>query len=202
MAYGQAYLHLEGRRLRTLMHEWLQVENERSDFQVQAREQEISLTIAPLEIKLRVDRIDRLADGSQLIIDYKSGRCDVKDWLGDRPSKPQLLLYGIATATDQRAQAVSALGFAQVRARDCAYVGAGSVAAAPGIRTDIVKLVGEKIQAEDWESLNKAWREILEQLVANFVAGDAAVDPLSTSSCSYCGLESFCRIGEETEIAQ
>jgi hypothetical protein len=81
-------------------------------------------------------------------------------------------------------------------------VGAGSAAAAPGIRTDIVKLVGEKNQAEDWESLNRAWREVLEQLVENFVAGDAAVDPLSPSSCSYCGLESFCRIGEQTEIAE
>jgi ATP-dependent helicase/DNAse subunit B len=186
---------LEGRRLQALMHEWLEVENERSDFQVQAREHEISLKIAPLEITLRVDRIDRLADGSQLIIDYKSGRCDVGDWLGERPAKPQLLLYGIAAATDAQAPPVSALAFARVRARDCAYVGAGRIEAAPGIRTDIVKLVGEKIQAEDWDSLNSAWREILEQLVANFVAGDAAVDPLSPSSCSYCGLQSFCRIG-------
>ncbi len=202
LAHGNAYLSLEGRRLQQLLQEWIQVEKDRTQFSVHAREQDVSLSIEPLEIQLRVDRVDQLADGSLMIIDYKSGRGDVKDWLGERPSKPQLLLYGVAASVDENSPTVSALAFAQVRARDCGYRGAGSVAAAAGIRTDIEKLVEGKNPAQDWQSLNENWREILKQLVADFVIGQAQVSPLAPDSCSYCGLESLCRIGLEEDLVQ
>ena len=198
---GQGYLALEGQRLQALLGEWVQIERQRSEFIVLAREQDVSLTLGPLEIKLRADRIDQLADGSQFIIDYKSGRSDVKDWLGDRPAKPQLLLYCMASGQEPNSSDVSALGFAQVRPGDSGYIGAGRVDAAPGIRTDIVKLVGEESQVEDWQDLNVVWWETLQRLVDNFVAGDAEVDPKGASSCSYCGLDSLCRIGDDREAS-
>jgi len=193
---GEAYLQLEQQRLISLLKEWLAVERQRSAFIVQAREQDCALTIAPLEIRLRVDRIDQLPDGSQVIIDYKSGRSSVRDWLGDRPSKPQLLLYGLAANSDTGSPAVAALSFAQVRPRDCSFVGIGREPAAPGIRDDVRKLTGD---LEDWDSLNTRWREILEALVAGFINGEARIDPLSPSSCNYCGLEALCRIGDVRE---
>jgi ATP-dependent helicase/nuclease subunit B len=198
---GQGYLALEGQRLQALLGEWVQIERQRSEFIVLAREQDVSLTLGPLEIKLRADRIDQLADGSQFIIDYKSGRSDVKDWLGDRPAKPQLLLYCMASGQEPNSSDVSSLGFAQVRPGDSGYIGAGRVDAAPGIRTDIVKLVGEESQVEDWQDLNVVWWETLQRLVDNFVAGDAEVDPKGASSCSYCGLDSLCRIGDDREAS-
>ena len=151
------------------------------------------------ELKIGKKISIQLADGSQLIIDYKSGRSTANDWLGQRPAKPQLLLYGIASEADPQGRSVAALSFAQVRPRDCTYAGAGSVEAAPGIRTDIAKLVGDKLPADDWDSLNQVWRHTLEQLVQNFVAGDARVDPLGLGSCSYCGLQPLCRVGEDRD---
>ncbi|MFK8048815.1 MAG: PD-(D/E)XK nuclease family protein [Halioglobus sp.] len=206
LAHGSGYLALEGRRLQQLLAQWILVEKEREQFSVYAREEDVSLRIEPLEIRLRVDRIDQLADGSLMIIDYKSGRSAVKDWLGDRPSKPQLLLYGIAASdarsTEADVPALSALAFAQVRARDCAYRGVGSLEAAAGVRTDIEKLVEGTNPAHDWQSLNDNWRQTLEQLVADFVAGEAQVSPLEPNSCTYCGLQSFCRIGLDEDLAQ
>lgn len=202
LAHGNAYLVLEGRRLQQLLHEWIPIEKDRAAFVVQAREQDVSLRIEPLEIQLRVDRIDQLADGSLMIIDYKSGRSDAKDWLGERPSKPQLLLYGVAASLEENAPEVSALAFAQVRTRDCCYRGAGAVEAAPGIRTDIEKLVEGKNLAQDWQSLNDNWREILQRLVAEFIAGQAQVSPLAPDSCSYCGLNPLCRIGMDQDMVQ
>ncbi|MFT5334217.1 MAG: putative DNA repair protein [Halioglobus sp.] len=202
LAHGNAYLSLEGRRLQQLLHEWIPVEKDRAAFVVQAREQDVSLRIEPLEIQLRVDRIDQLADGSLMIIDYKSGRSDAKDWLGERPSKPQLLLYGVAASLEENTPEVSALAFAQVRTRDCGYRGAGAVEAATGIRTDIEKLVEGKNLAQDWQSLNENWRQILERLVAEFVDGQAQVSPLAPDSCSYCGLNALCRIGMDQDMAQ
>lgn len=187
---GAAYWRLEAQRLSSLLREWLAVEKLRADFVVSQRELDVSLPLGQLQLRLRVDRIDKLADGSLMIIDYKSGRSKVQDWLGERPAKPQLLLYGIAAPG-----AASVLAFAQLRPRDSKFVGLGSVAAAPGIGTDIARLAQERMQATDWESLNQCWQANLERLAAEFVAGAARVDPLATSSCSWCGLQPLCRVG-------
>jgi len=186
---GSAYWRLEGQRLGGLLCEWLAVERQRSTFVVLQREEDITLQLAQLQIRLRVDRIDQLPDGSQVIIDYKSGISKVQDWLGDRPVRPQLLMYGIAAPGS-----AAALAFAQVRPRECRFNGLGEVAAAPGIATDIPKVVKERMEAHDWQSLNERWRENLERLAQAFVAGDSKVDPLAPASCTWCGLQPLCRI--------
>jgi probable DNA repair protein len=187
---GPAYWRLEGQRLASLLHEWLAVERQRGDFQVSQREQDVALSLGGLQLRLRVDRIDQLPDGSRVIIDYKSGISKVQDWLGDRPAKPQLLLYGVAAPG-----AAAALAFAQVRPRDARFVGLGRIEAAPGIATDIGRQVQGHTDAGDWESLNEYWRANLERLAAEFVAGRAGVDPLAAASCTWCGLQPLCRVG-------
>jgi probable DNA repair protein len=191
---GAAYWELEGQRLAGLLHDWLGIERQRGDFVVHQLEADLSLALGPLELNLRVDRVDELPDGSRFIIDYKSGTSRLQDWLGERPAKPQLLLYGVAEPG-----AASALAFAQLRSRDSKFVGMGRVQAAPGIRTDIEKLARGNGEVEDWEQLNAAWRDNLLRLAAEFVAGDAAVDPLAPASCTWCGLQPLCRIGSAQE---
>ena len=186
---GAGYWQLEEQRLHALLLEWLVVERERSAFCVESREADIVLELAQLQIRLRVDRVDRLPDGGRVIIDYKSGTSNIQHWLGERPERPQLLLYGIAAPGE-----AAALAFAQVKSRNCRYVGLGEVAAAPGIRTDIEKVVGNKVDAGDWHTLNEHWRATLEQLAQAFVDGGAAVDPLSPNSCTWCGLQPLCRV--------
>lgn len=194
---GESYWQLESKRLASLLHEWLGVERQRSTFVVVQREQDVTLELAHLKIRLRVDRVDQLPDGSRVIIDYKSGKSNVHDWLGERPAKPQLLLYSIAEP-----DGAAALAFAQVRPRACRYIGLGAVEAAAGISTDIPRAVKTAMDAQDWISLNARWRENLERLANEFVAGDAQVDPLSTSSCTWCGLQSLCRIDAQQEILE
>lgn len=194
-----AYWRLEQQRLAALLREWLLVERQRVAFAVVQREHDVTFALAQLQIRLRVDRVDELQDGSRIIIDYKSGASRVQDWLGDRPASPQLLLYGIA-----QPESVAALAFAQVRPRDCRYTGLGQVAAAPGISTDIPRAVSARMDATDWSSLQARWRANLERLANEFVAGEAAVDPLTPASCTWCGLQSLCRIAriEDTREAQ
>ena len=173
------------------------MERQRSAFSVVQREQDITLQLAQLHIKLRVDRVDQLPDGSRVIIDYKSGTCTVQDWLGDRPARPQLLLYGCAEP-----DTAAALAFAQVQPRNCRYVGLGRIAPASGISTDISRAAKSRMNAQDWPTLNERWRETLERLATAFVAGEAQVDPLAPSTCTWCGLQSLCRVDMAAEILE
>ena len=188
---GQACLNLEKTRLTSLLREWLQVERQREEgFTVAAREEKMSVTLGRLTLRLQVDRVDTLAGGGNAIIDYKSSVSRVGDWLGRRPPKPQLLLYGLAVAEQP-----VALSFAQVRARESKFVGLGDNGFAPGVTTDVVRAVKGKLMADDWQSLNGVWRAQLEKLAEDFLAGEAAVDPLASNSCTWCGLQSLCRVG-------
>lgn len=188
---GSAYWRLEQQRLGALLHEWLEVERQRDAFTVAQREVDMTLELAGLPIRMRVDRVDELADGSRMIIDYKSGKSSVKDWLGDRPAKPQLPLYSIAEPAT-----VASLAFASVRARECRFVGLGQTATAPGIGTDLSRVIDSATGTGDWAELNEHWRSTLERLAYEFVAGEAQVDPLAPSSCDWCGLQPLCRIDD------
>jgi ATP-dependent helicase/nuclease subunit B len=198
---GTGYWRLEEQRIISLLHEWLSVERQRSAFIVAERELDMTLELAQLQIRLRVDRVDQLPDGSRVIIDYKSGRSSVQDWLGKRPARPQLLLYSIAEP-----ESVAGLAFATVRPRECRYTGLGRVAAAPGIGTDLGRVVDPAIGVNNWAELNESWRQTLERLAHEFVAGDAQVDPLTPASCTWCGLQPLCRvddwIDENAELTQ
>jgi hypothetical protein len=187
-AVSPAWIELEGARLETLLSQWLAVERQREAFRVAATEEDLYLRLEALELRLRVDRIDRLPDGSALIIDYKSGACSLGDWLGERPAKPQLLLYGVAGG-----ETPAALGFARLRIDDCAFIGAGEIAAAPGIRTDIAGLVRGGWEIDSWQALNVRWRGQLQDLAREFLAGEARVDP-QVGACTWCGLQALCRV--------
>ncbi len=195
---GAAYWRLEASRLNSLLREWLQLERQRSEFFVAARELDMTLALGPLHVSLRVDRIDELPDGSRVIIDYKSGKSTVLDWMGDRPARPQLLLYSIADPGT-----VAALAFATVRPRDCRFSGLGTTAAAPGIATRLSGAGDFTRDAGVWGELNAQWKRALERIANEYVGGEAQVDPLTPASCDWCGLQSLCRIefGRDDTVA-
>lgn len=189
---GTACLELEQQRLYNLLNEWLHVERSRGSFTVVGREEPVNIELGELSLKLRVDRVDQLPDGERVVIDYKSGRTSLSDWLGERPSQPQLPLYGLATE-------VAAVAFAQVRTRDCKMQGIGEVGDIPGVQEDIEKAVKRNSGAQDWGELQREWAENLRRLADAFVAGDAVVDPLS-NACNFCGLETLCRVQLTVEV--
>lgn len=94
---GPRYHELEKQRLQRLLNDWLEVEKGRADFSVESLESRKVFLLGELELETRVDRIDRLADGSLLIIDYKTGKCSINQWWGERPDDPQLPLYSMLT---------------------------------------------------------------------------------------------------------
>jgi probable DNA repair protein len=190
------YLELEEQRLTGLVTEWLDYESTRIGFEVAATEIDRTIHLAGLTFDLRLDRIDRLIDGSLLVIDYKTGIVSPKSWELPRPDDVQLPLYA-GFALDGE---LGGLVFARVRAGDLdfeGHVGDPAVTLFAGLKGSST-LVKNALTAEQLPG----WRERIEQLARDFLAGRAEVDPREApKTCERCGLQTLCRIHESENQA-
>ena len=203
------YLELEEIRLVRLISEWLEFERTRAPFTVEQTEAKRTVTIEALSMNLRLDRVDRLVDGSSLVIDYKTGNVEPKSWDLPRPDDLQLPLYkvfGLETVQPSLfdsygGPASGGLVFAKVRAGDNCF--AGRVADArktidPNLPGNSA-LVRRKLTGSD----ESEWKEYIEQLAQEFVRGRADVDPRDyPTTCERCGLQPVCRIQEPENRAR
>lgn len=175
------YKTLESARLFKLITRWLEYEKLRAPFTVAQVEQKALINVGPLLLNLRVDRIDKLNDGSGLIIiDYKTGICDTGSWFKERIIEPQVLIYTLAYA-----EQLVAVCIANLRPDDLKFRGVAAVA-------DILPDV--RVHSEDWQQQLITWRENLTKLAEDFTAGIATVDPYSAQTCCNCNLQALCRI--------
>jgi probable DNA repair protein len=188
------YLKLEEQRLTRLVAEWLEYESSRIAFEVLETESARTKTIVGLTLKLRLDRIDRLSDDSLLVIDYKSGNVAPKSWELPRPDDVQLPLYA-GFALDRENEVLGGLVFAKVRPGDQSLVGRVFDPAATlfaGLKP-VSTLVKNSLTTE----VLMDWREAIEKLAKDFLAGRAQVDPREyPKTCDRCGLQTICRIQE------
>jgi probable DNA repair protein len=189
------YLELEETRLVDLVTEWLKYEAARVPFAVVGTEKQADVSIAGLTLKLRLDRIDRLNDGSLLVIDYKSGNVSPTCWDLPRPDDVQLPLYaGFALPPGEE---LGGLVFAKLHPGERNREFAGRVRHAnETLLNDLNLTKGLVRNILDDEDLG-AWRAYIVQMARNFLAGRAEVDPRDyPDTCKHCGLQALCRIQE------
>ncbi len=189
------YVELESERLIKLVTEWLRYEQARVPFTVAETEIDSNATIAGLDLRLRLDRIDRLNDGTQLVIDYKSGNVSPKDWDPPRPYDVQLPLYA-GFAVDYERGDIGGLVFAKVRAGEQLGFAGRVRDACATLNSDLGKttsLVKRPLTSETLDT----WRNEIERLAKDFIAGRSEVDPRDyPKTCERCGLEALCRVQE------
>ncbi len=189
-----SYLALEETRLIRLVTEWLDYERTRVHFSVLDTEQKTSVSVAGLTLKVRLDRIDRLIDGSLLVIDYKSGNVSPSDWDLPRPDDVQLPLYA-DFALDPHSSTIGGLVFAKVRAGETEFSGKIRNAKAT-LRADLrgnTNLVKKPLDSEQLS----LWQRYIEELAQDFLAGRADVNPRDyPETCERCGLQVVCRVSE------
>ena len=186
---------LEGERLVRLLERWLALEAARPQgFTVVACEQPAELEIEGIRVRMSVDRIDRLADGSQLILDYKTGqRVEVANWSAERITEPQLPIYAALVEPE-----VAGVVFAKVLLDKPGFSGVAASECLPG-----VSVLGEEKQkifpAErfpDWASVQAHWRKRLTAVAGEIRAGIAGVQFADEADLRYCEVLPILRLPE------
>jgi len=186
------FADLERARLARIAGEWFVEERKRKPFEVVSTEEEALRPIGPLMLKGRIDRMDRLADGSHVLIDYKTGGNPTpKMWRGERPDEPQLPFYAITEGGGGKE--VKAVAFAKVRPGQMRFSGyAEDKTALPGMTA-----------FNDWPELMAEWKASLTQLAGEFASGKAAVDPkYDLKTCGNCDLHTLCRVHEKPHLLE
>lgn len=185
----QRSISREHRRTSRLIRRLCDAELQRPPFRVSELEAERRWTSAAgTAMRLRIDRIDQLEDGTYAIFDYKSGAAQTQDWTSERVSHPQLLVYMLASGVN-----VSTLAMAQITPLRVGFKG---IADRKGRLPRVPSLEGDEGSASQrWQEQTVRWREAIERLAADFVAGAAPLDPMA-NACRICHLHAFCRIAD------
>lgn len=208
-AVGAYRGYLPKGRLLVLERNWLErallalaeFELRRTPFEVIARESAMGVELGEYSLRIRLDRLDRLGDGSTVLIDYKTGRSLPRRWAGPRPDALQLPVYAAFQDVPPAAVAIARLPIAI----DKKFRG---LAARDGLLPDVRALERAstaELRARTWPGLIEEWRAVSVRLALEFARGDAAVDP-AEAACERCSLAGLCRIeeravaGEEDEV--
>lgn len=195
-AYGPVLRELEMQRAVHTVHEWLKLDAARTPFEIASTESTVVWQRGTLALRLRLDRVDTLADGRQLIIDYKTGSATPDpraDWSRERPVDVQLLCY--AAMADRDDTQVAGLVLAHVHARAAAVAGLSDGDC--GFEelahfTDWPAFAGR-----DWRAVLDGWTKAVHALADEFSSGYAANHYADIKDLRYCDVLPFLRLNQE-----
>lgn len=147
-------LGLERERAEELMRSVVELDRGRGEFRIVSVEEKIETTIGSIGLSLRSDRIDRLADETCVIFDYKTGA--TKSFLkSGEPTDMQLVVY--ASVVDD---IVSGIGLYNVDKQDVVISGAGPA------------ITGQ----DDWDEKLGAWMHEVTEACSQIARGDVRVN--------------------------
>jgi probable DNA repair protein len=194
--HGQALRMLEIARAESVLHAWLWRELAREPFSIRGVEQEFAWRHGPLELSVRLDRIDELGDGRLAVIDYKAGNGAIEprsNWMRERPVGLQLPFYAAVLADED--PGVSVLALVRLHARKIEYKGLGD--GDYGFEGLAQLAQWPAFAGYAWQDLLGHWRAGIQGLADEFAAGMARNHSLRADDVQYCDVLPFLRLNEE-----
>ncbi|MDO5678734.1 MAG: PD-(D/E)XK nuclease family protein [Pelistega sp.] len=190
---------LEQERAIALITELLAFEKNREEFVVEQMELRLTYELHGLRFNFTIDRIDRLADGTRVYIDYKTGGTPSMTQLSchwferERPIDVQLPLYASSLGQDP-VQQIASVSFVSLKRGRVGYLGVGThkLGLSKGMQA---------FESEKWQGIVQTWQDKLAQLVAELAQGVADNRYESMEDMRFCNIMPFlrCRVAEEGE---
>ena len=183
-----------------LVRQWLQIESERTPFQVLGAEHELVFEHAPLALNMRLDRLDVLPDGRRVVIDYKTGSelPDVlKDWMHPRPVNVQLPAYAALVRLQVGASGVGAMVLAHLHPSRLGAKGIyhGEDVGLPGLKSFEQS---QWIDA-DWDQAMDRLSLSVHRLADEFCKGHAQNMSWRRNDLTHCDILPILRCFDQTE---
>lgn len=196
-AYSERLRGLECERALAVLSTWLAFELSREAFTVVALETEIRFTHQHLSLPMRLDRIDQLADGRYVVLDYKTSlnRSEPLDeWVRERPINLQLPLY--AGHLLGQNEEVGAVALAWLSSRGSGVTGYADTDVVLG---DVRNRDSDKKRSDllPWADQVQAWQHAIRALADEFLQGQAANQVWNENDLKYCDVLAFLRLNEE-----
>ncbi len=189
-------MQIEQQRIQQLLEYWLDLELERADFKIHACEEKYSIEVEGLPVKFTIDRIDDLADGGLVVIDYKTSAVVAnKSWADDRISEPQLPIY---VSLALKYESVVAVCFAKVRTDESKFIG---LSVEEGVLPEVTALHKVKnssafIKFSDWDTLLEHWYTSLTNIAHEIKSGVASTTFNKETDLNYCDVLPLLRLPE------
>ncbi len=201
-AYAPALKELECERARSVLAAWLDKEAQRTPFAVAQVEETHRWQRGALALKLRLDRLDRLADGRTVIVDYKTGSAIARpesDWSRVRPVNVQLPFYASVLAGDDPDAGVAGLMLAQIHAKQIAVQGLADEDM--GVSGVTLASDSKFFDGLTWTEILQRWRTAIESLADEYARGYAANMAYRRDDLKYCDALPFLRLHLDDEDA-
>ncbi len=187
LTFSPHFIAIERERLQQRLMKLIELDKNRLPFTQVIHEAKQNFTFADLALSLRIDRIETQRDGSQLIIDYKTGESKLAlGWSEERLDEPQLPLYCLSLP--------KVTGCSVIRIASNSIETQGYSEKETGLCHIIGEKEGKKL-APTWPELLNRWKMSLEKLAFEFQNGVATVDPKQgKTTCEHCHLQLLCRV--------
>jgi probable DNA repair protein len=181
--FSDSIRDVEYTRLKRLVYACLDWEKQRPAFTISALEQSYSINLAGLDLQVRVDRLDQVAD-KKWVIDYKSSLPVSKPWNEDRPKESQLLLYALLD------QQINTLLFMQLKNGKISCAGLSE-------EKQGINGISSLKKEETWTMYRDTWQQQLTDLATEFSQGQCAPQPAHATLCQQCNFQNLCRFQAE-----
>ena len=190
--WSSAYMQSEKDHLRSVLRTWLEHEDTRHPFEVEASEKRLTdVKVGPLHLDLRVDRVDLLPGDARLLIDYKTGIVSTKQWTTPRIEEPQLPLYAVYGGLEN----VEGVCFAQIRVGESKFI--GHIKDAQNLLSSDLANTSPLVRSPLNDKLREEWRSDLLDVAVEFTQGKATVKPKNyPKTCKFCAFTALCRVRE------